>query len=124
MGKPMLSFDISERPDPGKSISLLGSLDSNTSPTLETALNGLFEEALPLLVFDLAGLDYISSAGLRLVYLATKRLHETGGETLLVNPKAQIRKIFEVMNTANTSLFETEAAMNEYLGSPHGRESG
>ncbi|MBR6185382.1 MAG: STAS domain-containing protein [Clostridia bacterium] len=76
------------------SIALEGRLDTVTSPQLEgelgAAVNGVTE-----LVFDLAGLDYISSAGLRVLLAAQKAMNRQGKLTIR-NVKPEIMEIFEV----------------------------
>ena len=75
-------------------IALEGRLDTMTSPQLEgelrTAVNGISE-----LIFDLGGLGYISSAGLRVLLSAQKVMNRQGSMTVR-NVKAEIMEIFEV----------------------------
>ena len=75
-------------------INLEGRLDTVTAPQLEgelrTAVNGVSE-----LVFDLGALDYISSAGLR-VLLSAQKVMNRQGEMLIRNVKPEIMEIFEV----------------------------
>lgn len=73
---------------------LEGRLDTNTSPDLEKALR----EALPgvrTLTLDFAQLEYISSAGLR-VLLATQKLMNRQGEMKVAHVNETIMEIFEV----------------------------
>jgi anti-sigma B factor antagonist len=73
---------------------LEGRLDTTTSPQLEAELrssvNGVTE-----LVFDLDKLDYISSAGLR-VLLAAQKVMNRQGEMKITNVKPEIMEIFDV----------------------------
>ena len=75
-------------------VALEGRLDTTTSPQLETELrnsvNGITE-----LVFDFAGLDYISSAGLR-VLLSAQKVMNKQGEMVITNVKPEIIEIFDV----------------------------
>lgn len=75
-------------------IALEGRLDTTTSPQLEneiqTSLGGVDE-----LVFDLAQLEYISSAGLR-VLLASQKIMNKQGEMFIDNVRPEIMEIFEV----------------------------
>ena len=75
-------------------IALEGRLDTTTSPQLEaelrTGVNGVTE-----LVFDLEKLDYISSAGLR-VLLAAQKVMNKQGEMKIKNVKPEIMEIFDV----------------------------
>ena len=69
-----------------------GRLDTNTSPELEgeLKLDGVTE-----IVFDFASLEYISSAGLRVLLSTQKRMNAQGSMTV-TNVNATIMEIFEV----------------------------
>lgn len=76
------------------SIELIGRLDTTTAPQLEaelkTALNGTTE-----LVFDLAKLEYISSAGLR-VLLSAQKVMNKQGSMIIRNANEEIKGVFEI----------------------------
>ena len=75
-------------------VALEGRLDTVTSPQLEgelrTAVNGVSE-----LVMDLSSLDYVSSAGLRVLLSAQKTMNKQG-EMKATKVSAAILEIFEV----------------------------
>lgn len=75
-------------------VALEGRLDTVTAPQLEgelrTAINGISE-----LVFDLDALEYISSAGLR-VLLSAQKVMNRQGSMVIRNVKPEIMDIFEV----------------------------
>lgn len=75
-------------------ISLQGRLDTMTAPELDKELrDGL--EGVTALSFDLAGLEYVSSAGLRVLLSAQKVMNKQG--TMVVrNVNEQIMEVFEV----------------------------
>ena len=54
-----------------------GRLDTTTAPELEKAINGEGDE-LKSLVLDFKGVDYISSAGLRVLLTAQKKMNAQG----------------------------------------------
>lgn len=72
-----------------------GRLDSNTSPTFEKHLLERLDGASRLIV-DFDALDYISSAGLRVLLMAAKRSRQTGGRLAICNLKEPIREVFEI----------------------------
>jgi len=72
-----------------------GRLDSVTSPSFETLILGRVDGGARLAV-DFAGLDYISSAGLRVLLMAAKRSKAGGGRLALCNLKPAIRDVFEM----------------------------
>lgn len=74
-------------------IRLIGRLDTTTAPSLETELN---EElpALKELIFDLKGLEYISSAGLRVFLLAQKKINREGKKMIVRNVQEEVLNVF------------------------------
>ena len=75
-------------------VSLEGRLDTITAPQLEgdlrSSVNGIDE-----LIFDLSGMDYISSAGLR-VLLSAQKVMNKQGSMLIRNVCPEVMEIFEV----------------------------
>ena len=65
-------------------IALEGKLDTITSPDLEEFLNKELD-GVEHLIFDMDKLDYISSAGLRLLLSACKKIRGEGGTMKLIN---------------------------------------
>ncbi len=73
-----------------------GRLDSVTAKTFETTLIGKLEAGVSKVVLDLSRLDYISSAGLRVVLIAAKKLKGAGGALVLCDLSPSVREVFEV----------------------------
>lgn len=76
-------------------IALEGRLDTNSSPALETELKAALDGAGSL-VFDLAQLSYVSSAGLRVLLMAQKAMNAKKGGMVIRNCSADIMDIFDV----------------------------
>ena len=86
---------ITKNQEGGKlTIALEGRLDTTTSPQLEAELRTSVNDVTEL-VFDLDKLDYISSAGLR-VLLAAQKVMNKQGEMKIRNVKPEIMEIFDV----------------------------
>ena len=75
-------------------VALEGRLDTTTAPKLEEELRGSVA-GVSRLVFDLAKLEYVSSAGLR-VLLAMQKLMNRQGAMLLRNVNEAVMEVFEV----------------------------
>ena len=71
-----------------------GRLDTMTSPQLDAELDNSIKGVSDL-VFDFAGLDYISSAGLRVLLKAQKAMNRQGS-MVIRNVSDEIRDIFDV----------------------------
>ena len=85
-------------------IALKGELNTATAPELEsvitTSLNGVKK-----LVFDFSELDYISSAGLRIL-LVSKKVMDKQGEMIIRHPNNSVREIFEITGFENILTIE------------------
>lgn len=97
-------------------VELTGSLDTATAPELERGLMPLIDGKLRHLVFDLAGLKFISSAGLRVFGIARNRMKESGGQLAFVNMQPQIEEVFEIIKALpGLDVFKNMAEMDSYL---------
>ena len=85
-------------------IALKGELNTATAPQLEsvitTSLNGIKK-----LVFDFSKLDYISSAGLRIL-LVSKKVMDKQGEMIVLHPNNEVMEIFEITGFKNILTIE------------------
>lgn len=75
-------------------VSLQGRLDSDTSPELEKELSSSIEDVTSMNV-DMSGLEYISSAGLRVLLGAKKTLGKKGG-VILHNVGEEVKKTLDI----------------------------
>ena len=75
-------------------IALEGRLDTTTAPELEQELSKSLD-GVTALTLDMAGLDYISSAGLRVLLTAHKTMMKQG-EMKLINLNEVVQEVFDV----------------------------
>jgi anti-anti-sigma factor len=96
---------------------LSGSLDTATAPELERQLAPLLSDAkVKDLIFDLAQLKFISSAGLRVFSIARKALKERSGQTSFIHLQPQIEEVFEIIKSLpGVTLFKDMAELDRYL---------
>ena len=80
-------------------IALEGRLDTTTSPDLEEALASSLD-GVTALVFDFEKLDYLSSAGLRVLLSAQKRMNKQGSMKL-VHVNDAVKEVFEITGFAD-----------------------
>ena len=83
------------------SVKIAGRLDTNTAPDLEAAikLDGVNEVG-----FDIAQLEYIASAGLRVLMSVQKKMMAVGGKMTIAGANDTVRNVFEI--TGLSSIFE------------------
>ena len=85
---------IKEQNDKKLVVALDGRLDTNTSPNLEEELKATLPSVEDL-VFDLTKLEYISSAGLRVLLSAQKTMNKQGS-MVVKNVSEAVKEVFEV----------------------------
>lgn len=97
---------------------LKGRLDAMTYLDFDTAAQPLLDALArgSTVVLDLAGLDYISSAGLRSVARVRKATRAIDGHTLLLDPQPQVRKVFDIVKAVPVSeVFTSTSELDAYL---------
>lgn len=86
-------------------VSVKGRLDTTTSSELEMTLNeGL--RGIQELIFDFAALEYISSAGLRVLLSAHKTVKKQGGKTIVRRANEEVREVLFI--TGFSDIMEVE----------------
>ena len=86
-----------------------GKLDTNTCPETETYLKDLLDQGAQKVLIDFEKLDFISSAGLRILLAGTKRLETSGGELRICGLNETVNEIFEISGFCTIlSVFDNE----------------
>ncbi len=115
----MSALKMTEERD-GKALvfALAGRLDSSTAKDLEEALKQKLDAGEQTILMDMEELDYISSAGLRVVLLAAKRLRASDGRFALSALKGEIRQVFEISGLLRIlTVFDSREEAVDALGS-------
>ena len=94
-------------------VGLRGRLDGTTCPVVEKRLLALAAQGEPRIAFDLSGLNYISSAGLRVLMLVAKQVHTGGGKLALAALRDNVHEIFKIAGF--TQLFSVYQTLDEAL---------
>ncbi len=92
-------------------VSLKGRLDAGTSSLLEDALNGLIAAGETKILVDCRELDYISSAGLRVLLASAKQSKKQNGAITLCSLSPNVKQVFEI--SGFTSIFPISATREE-----------
>lgn len=90
-------MDIVEEKSQAVSIFRLnGRLDSNTSQGFEQKVFNAISDGTKKMVIDFKEIDYISSAGLRVILKATKALAREEGKIMLCDMQDYVKEVFEI----------------------------
>ena len=79
-----------------KVLAFQGSLDTQTAPNAELQLTRMVEEGDTKILVNLEKLDYISSAGLRVLLATAKKLKTTGGELRICSLNELVTEVFDI----------------------------
>jgi anti-sigma B factor antagonist len=90
-------------------VAITGSLDSTTAPEAQKSLDSVLASARKV-ALDFSSLDYISSAGLRVLLGAAKRLKASGGTLGMFGLNQSVREVFEISGFSSIlSIYPSEA---------------
>jgi anti-anti-sigma factor len=96
-----------------------GRLDATTATDTDRRLAAMVAAGARQLVLDLSGVEYVSSAGLRVFLSAAKRLQQAQGKLVLASPTPQTKQILDMAGfSALIPLFDTLAAACASLAPP------
>jgi anti-anti-sigma factor len=99
-------------------VSLVGALNSDTAPAFEERLQSVVEKHYSITVLDMKDLDYISSAGLRVIFKAAKQTKAAGNRLAAANRKPHIDKVFEILKALpDMAVFANDQELDDYLDS-------
>jgi anti-anti-sigma factor len=111
-----LKVTVTEDRSFSRRVHLDGRLDNETAEDLDVELNALVTSPVNVLVFDLADLEYISSAGLRSIFRAQNTMAKRSGRIVLVNARPQVQKVFDIVRAGDlASIFTSIEELDEYL---------
>ena len=91
--------------DTKATVAVDGKLTVQTAPDLESAINDIDSQVTDLDI-DLANVDYISSAGLRVLVAAQKKVNAASGNMCLLSPNDEVFEVFEM--TGLSDIFTVE----------------
>ncbi|MBF0120274.1 MAG: STAS domain-containing protein [Desulfobacterales bacterium] len=92
-----------------------GRVDAITSPELEKKLVAEIGGDEKNFIINMRGLDYISSAGLRVILFIAKKIKSKQGDILLVGLQGSVKEVFEISGFLSIfKVFDTEEAALNY----------
>jgi anti-anti-sigma factor len=77
-------------------VRLAGRLDSSSAQAVEDSFAALLEGGVPQLAIDMSELEYISSAGLRVLLVVAKKMQQAQGRVALFGLLANVREVFAI----------------------------
>ena len=108
-----------EQSDQAVTIRLAGRMDAATATSVEEAFLARAEQGPGSFVFDLSRLEYISSAGLRVMLMAAKKTRSADGRLALFGLGDTVREVFEISGFLTIfAVFDSEDGALAFVGQP------
>ena len=112
---------LQQRADGNAVIRLSGRLDAETCDTIEPALDLALAQSSGHLVFDLAQVEYISSAGVRLLIKARNHRRRQDRQVVAAFANPQALRVFDAVGKlALDALLKDQSAVDSYLATLSG----
>lgn len=90
-----MKIDMHDKEDV-KVVRFEGKLDTNTTPDAEVKLMAIVNDGCGKILVDFQKLDFVSSAGLRILLVTAKKLGTTGGSLRVCGLNETVRDIFDI----------------------------
>lgn len=94
-------------------VSLSGRIDSTAAVEFEEKLIEIIDTGAKTMVIDFLRIQFISSAGLRVLLLAAKKVKPYGGKIVLCNMSKDVREVFDI--SGFSSIFEIHENLEQSL---------
>jgi anti-anti-sigma factor len=110
-------MDIIESSHPQATVlALNGRLDGHASPIVTERIDSVVARGPGRLIFDLSGLEYVSSAGLRVFLTAAKKCQTSGGAAIFASLPPSIHEVFEL--SGFLAVLQVQPTVAEAIGQP------
>lgn len=99
---------IQEEKDGIMELSISGRLDAVSAVEADKDFSSVIDAGHERLLVNLTSLDYISSAGLRVLLVVAKRIQQNGGKLVLCSLSSNVQEVFEISGFSSIfSIFPT-----------------
>jgi len=107
---------IQKEKDSIMELSISGRLDAVSAVEADKDFNSVIDAGHKNLLINLTTLDYISSAGLRVLLVVAKRVQQNGGKVVLCALSSNVKEVFEISGFSSIfNIFETAAEAIKFL---------
>ncbi len=97
----------------GTVVQFHGRVDATSAPSVEQALVAVIDQGEKRLIIDCSALEFISSAGLRSLLLAVKKMKASGGAIGLAALQPNVKEVFDI--SGFSALFTIHSSTAEAL---------
>lgn len=114
--KTDLGVVIEKKVEGGFLVRLRGRIDSDTYKILEQKAKAVLLPLTKLIILDMEKVNYVSSAGLAIIFQIKKFIEEKGGSLIIASLQPQVKKVMEIVKALpKEQIFEDRAELDRYL---------
>ena len=118
-----LNVEISPRKGGGLVVAPQGRLDSVTAPDFEVAVDGVLKDKVKVIILDLGSVDFLSSAGIRVIFKLQKGVLGNRGVVVVSKPQPQVARVLEIVRAMpKEQIFENTEEADKYLAAIQEKE--
>jgi anti-sigma B factor antagonist len=111
-----IRINVEKKPGEVYTFTISGSVDSDTYKNLEDKINPVLNSETKVIIFDMEGVEYMSSMGLNTLFKTQRGIEKLGGTFVMTNIQPQVRKVLEIIKALpSVKIFETMEEADEYL---------
>jgi len=113
-----MSLKINSEKKPGDVFvfTLNGSIDSDTYKELDDRISPVLNSGAKVVIFDMDGVEYVSSMGLNTIFKIQRTLDKSSGTFMMTNIQPQVKKVFEIVKALpSMKIFESIEEADAYL---------
>ena len=112
----LLRIDIAKEAKGVYVIKLIGRIDSDTYGHMDMKVRPLLTSSTRVIILDMDKVDYVSSAGLGVIFGIKNFLEGNKGSLIISSLKPHVKKVFEVVKALPTeNVFESREELDAYL---------
>ena len=117
------NVEISPRTGGGLVVAPKGRLDSVTAPEFEAAVDGILKDKVKVIILDMGSVDFLSSAGIRVIFKLQKGVLQNRGVVVVSKPQPQVARVLEIVRAMpKEQIFENMEEADKYLAAIQEKE--
>jgi len=111
-----LQVNITKKEENVFTVSCFGSIDQTTHTFLEKEVGKILFPSTKVIIFDMGGVNYVSSMGIGVILKIKKSLEQNKGMLIMTNLQPQVKTVFDIIKALpNEAIFSSIEEADAYL---------
>ncbi|MBL7071034.1 MAG: STAS domain-containing protein [Candidatus Omnitrophica bacterium] len=114
--KADIGINIEKKVEGGFLVRLRGRVDSDTYSVLDEKIKPILVPTTKLIILDMEKVNYVSSAGLAVIFQIKKFIEEKNGSLVIASLQPQVKKVIDIVKALpKENIFENREELDKYL---------